>query len=102
MAFNLISVTGVLVLLSVLTVLSVVQRVYKASTAPLRHLPGPLLARFSRWWLFGAIGSRNFQNININLHKKYGASPQLDRPGIPSDIYYGSNCPDRAQRVQYR
>lgn len=89
MAFKLLSVTGVLVLLSVLVVLSIVQRAYKALTTPLRHLPGPLLARFSRWWPFGAIGSRNFQTININLHKKYGVSQQLERQGAPSDVSPG-------------
>lgn len=102
MAFKLLSVAGVLVLLSVLVVLSIVQRAYKALTTPLRHLPGPLLARFSRWWLFGAIGSRNFQTININLHKKYGVSQQLERQGTPSDVFSRSNCPDWTQRVQYR
>lgn len=39
---------------------------------PLRDIPGPLLARFSRLWYLFAIYKGNFEFINIELYKKYG------------------------------
>jgi hypothetical protein len=39
---------------------------------PLRDIPGPLSARFSRVWYLFAIYRGNFEFINIELHKKYG------------------------------
>ena len=44
----------------------------KAYSTPLRHVPGPLLARLTRVWLLTAINSRKYQQINIDLHRKYG------------------------------
>lgn len=39
---------------------------------PLRSVPGPLLARFTRLWYLYKIYKGNFERTNINLHKKYG------------------------------
>lgn len=40
---------------------------------PLRSVPGPLLARFTRLWYLYKIYKGNFERTNINLHKKYGS-----------------------------
>jgi hypothetical protein len=40
---------------------------------PLRIVPGPFLARFSRLWYFLEIYKGNFEERNIVLHKKYGS-----------------------------
>jgi hypothetical protein len=39
---------------------------------PLRDIPGPLLARFSRLWYLVAIYKGNFESTNIELHTRYG------------------------------
>lgn len=39
---------------------------------PLRNVPGPLLARFTRLWYLYKIYKGDFERMNIELHKKYG------------------------------
>jgi hypothetical protein len=40
---------------------------------PLRDIPGPFLARFTRLWYFIEIYKGSFELTEIELHKKYGA-----------------------------
>ena len=44
----------------------------RAYLTPLRDIPGPWSAKFTRLWLFKAIASRSFQKINLELHRKHG------------------------------
>ena len=39
---------------------------------PLRDIPGPFLARFTRFWYFIEVYKGSFEVSNIALHKKYG------------------------------
>ncbi|OBT80300.1 hypothetical protein VF21_00724 [Pseudogymnoascus sp. 05NY08] len=39
---------------------------------PLRCVPGPLLARFTRLWYLYKIYKGDFEKTNVSLHKKYG------------------------------
>jgi hypothetical protein len=39
---------------------------------PLGDIPGPFLARFTRWWYFIEIYKGSFELTNIELHRKYG------------------------------
>ena len=39
---------------------------------PLREVPGPCLARFTRLWYFIEIYKGGFELTEIELHKKYG------------------------------
>ena len=39
---------------------------------PLRDIPGPLLARFTRLWYFIEIYKGRFEITNVELHKEYG------------------------------
>jgi hypothetical protein len=39
---------------------------------PLRDIPGPVLARFTRLWYFIEIYKGSFEVTNVELHKKYG------------------------------
>ena len=48
----------------------------KAFLSPLRHIPGPLLARFTRLWLFREVYNSTFPLTNIELHQKYGSPLQ--------------------------
>ena len=67
---------------------------YKAYATPLRHVPGPWIAKFTRLWLLGAINSREYQKINVELHRNYGPvvriSPNeysIDDPDAANIIY---------------
>jgi len=39
---------------------------------PLRNIPGPFLARFTRLWYFLEIYKGGFELTDVKLHKKYG------------------------------
>jgi hypothetical protein len=39
---------------------------------PLRDIPGPLLARFTRFWYFFEIYKGSFERSDIELHRGYG------------------------------
>lgn len=68
---------------------------------PLRKIPGPWLARYTRFWLWKAVTSRNWHLICISLHRIYGKTP--DTPAsVPSDSCLRSCCPHRPERIQYR
>lgn len=47
---------------------------------PLRSVPGPFLARFTRWWYFYKLYEGDFERTNIDLHKKYGSVVRIS-PG---------------------
>ena len=64
------SVSSVLVLLAITAI--VFRALFQAYRSPLRDIPGPWLARFTRLWLLRAYASRSFQITNLNLHRKLG------------------------------
>jgi len=39
---------------------------------PLRSIPGPFLARFTRFWYFLEIYKGSFEVTDIELHRRYG------------------------------
>ncbi len=39
---------------------------------PLRDIPGPFLARFTRFWYFLEIYKGKFEHSDMDLHKRYG------------------------------
>jgi hypothetical protein len=39
---------------------------------PLRAIPGPFLARFTRFWYFNKVYQGSFERTEIELHKRYG------------------------------
>lgn len=39
---------------------------------PLRNIPGPFFARFTKLWLVKQAWYGDFHTINLDLHKKYG------------------------------
>lgn len=45
---------------------------YDLFFSPLRKVPGPFLARFSRFWELNAIWSKGLNETYIRLHEKYG------------------------------
>ncbi len=62
--------------------------------SPLRSVPGPFLARFTRLWYFNRVEKGRFEHENIALHRKYGpvvrVAPDmysLDDPSIIKTVY---------------
>lgn len=53
-------------------VLPLLYSVLGAAVSPLRRLPGPRLARFTRLWYLKAVLNRDFQDTNIKLHEEQG------------------------------
>lgn len=51
--------------------------VLQAILDPLRHIPGPLIARFTRLWYVWQIYKGRVHYTNIDLHKKYGPIVRL-------------------------
>lgn len=73
---------------------AVFRTLYHAYVTPLRDIPGPLLAKFTRLWLLRAIYTRKYHEINSQLHQKYGPIVRLapneysiDDPEAASIIY---------------
>ena len=65
------------------------QTLYAAYGTPLRNIPGPWLAKFSRIWLFNAINSRKFQTINLEIHRKYGQIIEINSEETSSHALIG-------------
>jgi hypothetical protein len=76
---------------------------------PFKKIPGPLLARFSRFWLFNQYIKGNYHNTDIDLHRKHGMAPTADPAACCSSWLllttlqhcrsYRSNC---TKSVQHR
>ncbi|PVH85443.1 cytochrome P450 [Cadophora sp. DSE1049] len=61
---------------------------------PLRHIPGPFWARFTRWWKLIEIYGGEFEKRNIELHRRYGPVVRIapdeysiDDPEATKEIY---------------
>lgn len=50
----------------------ILSNVFLAIIDPLRHIPGPFLARFTRAWYCWKIYEGNFERTNQQLHTRYG------------------------------
>lgn len=46
--------------------------VYKRYASPLRDVPGPFIASFTRLWKLRQIYRGDMEKTNIALHRKYG------------------------------
>jgi hypothetical protein len=54
--------------------INLVYWVFVAATSPLRSIPGPFWARFTRLWFLQSLARSDFHQTNIELHRKYGAN----------------------------
>ncbi|CZR62536.1 related to pisatin demethylase cytochrome P450 [Phialocephala subalpina] len=52
---------------------SVLYFVLPAILSPLRSVPGPPLARFSRLWYLKHVWNGRFEQVNIELHRRFGS-----------------------------
>lgn len=62
--------SGPVVILALVAFL--IHHVYRLAHDPLRRVPGPWLARFTRLWELHQIRRRHFEQINVELHQTYG------------------------------
>lgn len=56
----------------VLVALYLVKWAFDLIRDPLKDIPGPVLARFTRLWLLRQYVKGDFQKTNLDLHQKYG------------------------------
>jgi hypothetical protein len=66
------------VLFFLLPFLAVLRSIIRALSSPLRSLPGPFWARFTRLWYLSKVWAGDFQKTNIELHEVYGNEFFLD------------------------
>jgi hypothetical protein len=50
----------------------IIRSLYRAFVTPLRGIPGPFAAKFSRIWKLVEILKGHFEKTDIALHRKYG------------------------------
>ena len=67
-----LEVTSVLILFGLSLALITFRTIHRAYFTTLSDIPGPWLAKFTRFWLAKAIYSRNYHKINAELHEKWG------------------------------
>jgi hypothetical protein len=66
------SFPSLVLLIAAICAFGLLRRVFVAASGPLRSVPGPFLARFSRLWYLRAVSKGNFEKTNIELHRKHG------------------------------
>ena len=68
-ALERVGVVGVIFLVIALYLL---KWIFDLVIDPLRDIPGPFLARFTRLWLLRQYVNGDFQKTNLELHEQYG------------------------------
>lgn len=68
---HLLSLSSVSLVVCVIGVLFLYHLV-KLLLDPLKDIPGPFLARFTRFWYFWEIYRGSFEATDVELHRKYG------------------------------
>ena len=94
-------------LLTASTIAFFLKRIVCHLLDPLRVVPGPFVARFTRlWYLIGSYNGRTHETI-AELHDKYGMKPKFSRylllknPGVLKCVLNRSSCETIACRVQH-
>ncbi|KAK0389342.1 hypothetical protein NLU13_2917 [Sarocladium strictum] len=81
-------------LIAGVAVASVLYVLFKPLASPLRHVPGPFLARYTRLWLLKEVYLGTYPQTSIRLHKRYGPIVRIapneysiDDPAAAKTIY---------------
>lgn len=71
--------TSVLVLrcATALVGIAIIYSLIRAAASPLRIVPGPFAARFSRLWYLRKVWTGELPRLNIELHRRYGPVVRL-------------------------
>ena len=64
--------TLVTAFVALLLLFRLIHSVYSCLTSPLRTIPGPFPARFTKLWYLWCVYNGHFEQENIALHRKYG------------------------------
>jgi hypothetical protein len=64
--------------LLLLVVINVSYRLFRHYSSKLASIPGPFLARFSRFWLLRETYYGRFHLKDVELHRKHGGYPPFD------------------------
>ncbi|KAL8851458.1 MAG: hypothetical protein Q9221_003637 [Calogaya cf. arnoldii] len=67
------------------------QIVFHNSTSPLRKIPGPWLARYTRFWLWKSVVARDWHKTSVALHR------HIDDPEAAKVIFRSRNQLEKAQ-----
>lgn len=89
------------VMLVGLAAILIVYHLVKTLFSPLRNVPGPTLARFTRLWELYQNFRGQFEHVTIALHKRYGIRSipvLLPAPLTPNRIH----SPFGAQSLQHQ
>lgn len=86
-----------LLFIFVTLVLAISRALYQAYATPLRDVPGPWLAKFTRIWLLHAFNSGSFEKQNILLHRKYGLALPWRCKQVFMLIQDRTDCPNCSQ-----
>lgn len=80
----------------------VISRIARTYITPLRSVPGPFLARFTRLWELRVVLKEDFATYNIALHKKYGKyiTRVLERYLLVQDLLSGLRRTDTASTTR--
>ncbi|KIV80341.1 hypothetical protein PV11_07847 [Exophiala sideris] len=60
---------------------------------PLRDIPGPFWARFTRLWYLREVANGHFEKTNVALHRRYGAIVRI------APHYYSIDDPDAIKTI---
>ncbi|KAI1610627.1 cytochrome P450 oxidoreductase [Exophiala viscosa] len=85
--------TSALLLTAGLLGLWVVFQLFSYLRDPLRDIPGPFWARFTRLWYLREIANGQFEKTNIALHRKYGPIVRI------SPHYYSIDDPEAIKTI---
>ena len=64
--------TLVIAVVALLLLFRLIHSVYSCLTSPLRSIPGPFLAHFTKLWYLWRVYNGHFEQKNIALHRKSG------------------------------
>jgi cytochrome P450 len=82
-----------ILLVIIVSVYYVARSIWRCITSPVRALPGPWPARFSRLWYYQRVRNGSFHHENISLHEKYGpivrVAPGYFSISVPDKTVYG-------------
>jgi cytochrome P450 len=90
---NMFALTTVLLIGVLAWILKVL---YDEFTSPLRQIPGPPLARFTRLWYLWTIWKGDAHHVNIELHKRYAPPGESYAPIVRlGPNLYSLSSPDK-------
>ncbi|GME41742.1 Cytochrome P450 [Neofusicoccum parvum] len=83
----------VLSLFACVVLLVVLRSLVRAAVSPLRSIPGPFFARFSRLWYLKHVYRGEFHKTNVALHRKYGPIVRI------APTYYSIDDPSAVRTI---